>query len=103
MNIQERIELLSRLKDYLLHDEDELQIIKQEAYLKNPWFIPQFINLSIENICEEFLGEEKLQTWLQKYPSLPIACSPLTVGIVMAGNIPLVGFHDFLCVFMSGH
>lgn len=48
------------------------------------------------------LTEENLVDWLSRYP-IQKTTSPKTVGIVMAGNIPLVGFHDFLCVLLSGN
>src|SRR5690606_42093839 len=43
-----------------------------------------------------------MEDWLSKY-DMEGPRDPKTVGIVMAGNIPLVGFHDFLCVLISGH
>lgn len=101
MNTQERIDLLVRLKDYLVSNDEELQGAKLFAQQKNPWFIQQFINLSIENIVTRFLEKNVLEQWLAKYK-----CNnndKKKVGIVMAGNIPLVGFHDFMCVFLSGH
>ncbi|RYF45121.1 MAG: acyl-CoA reductase [Chitinophagaceae bacterium] len=47
------------------------------------------------------LAEPQLSHWAGHYPAEPP--TPRQVGVVMAGNIPLVGFHDFLCVFLSGH
>jgi hypothetical protein len=43
-----------------------------------------------------------LNEWAAKYP-IEQTNSPKNIGLVMAGNLPLVGFHDFLCVFISGH
>ena len=43
------------------------------------------------------------QDWLSRYDIPESQENPLTVGLIMAGNIPLVGFHDFICVFLSGH
>ena len=102
MKLQNRIELLSRLKQYLLSDNEEWQRVKQDATNHNGWFTPEFINLSIKNITEQFLDEDALQKWILHY-QLDDNISPKNVGIVMAGNIPLVGFHDFLCVFVTGH
>ena len=48
-----------------------------------------------------FLREDQLTTWTSKYSLEP--AKPKTIALVMAGNIPLVGFHDFLCVLISGH
>ena len=102
MNVQQRIDLLAQLSNYLLRDEEEWQAAKHQAYLKNQWFIPQFIELAVESICNEFLDKKILEKLAEDYRvSEPSALK--NVGIVMAGNIPLVGFHDFLCVFLSGH
>ncbi len=101
MNIEQRIETLLSLKKYLKENSTEWQKIKQEATYKNSWFIENFIELSIENICTYFLNETKLKTWISKY-NIDEKLNK-KVGLIMAGNIPLVGFHDFLCVFASGH
>lgn len=97
-----KIDLLARLGDYLLSDNPELLQAKETAYLKNSWFIPLFIDTALENIAREFLQKEKLLQWIAQYPAQPESESK-NVGIVMAGNIPAVGFHDLLCVFLSAH
>lgn len=102
MNLQIRIELLQKLKNYLQENSTEWQEVKAEAFAKNAWFIPNFIDLAVENICNNFLNTEKIQQWVDYY-HLDNNIKGKNIGIVMAGNIPLVGFHDFLCVFISGH
>lgn len=73
----------------------------QNAYRHNHWFTPEFVRTSLQSIAQEYLKEENLVVWLQKYDnSNP---NPQKVGVVMAGNIPAVGFHDLLCVLLSGH
>ncbi len=101
MNTEQRIEILLRLRKYFQDNTQEWQDIKAEATYKNAWFIPNFIELAIENINNYFLDDIKLQQWMNSYTINSNATK--TVGLVMAGNIPLVGFHDFLCCFMSGH
>lgn len=104
MTLQKRIEILVRLGQYIQGDSDEWQQVKQKAYVHNGWFLPEFIDLSADNIASCFLQQEALESWVSQYPGLAKEPpSPRLVGIVMAGNIPLVGFHDFLCVFISGH
>lgn len=103
MTLQERINLLSRLGQYMLSEEVEWLSIKEMAYRENPWFIPEFIEKSSQNIARNFLNPTFLQNWAIQYKIPETNPSHKTVGVVMAGNIPLVGFHDFLCVFMSGH
>jgi hypothetical protein len=102
MNLVERIDLMFKLAKYLQSDAEDWKIIKQKAFEKNGWFTIDFINLSVQNIVSEFLQKEKLENWAKSY-FLDDNITPKNVGIVMAGNIPLVGFHDFLGVFISGH
>lgn len=71
------------------------------AMQANPWFTLNNIRLALESI-RGMLHEEKLGQWLADY-SVREKKNPLRIGVVMAGNIPLVGFHDFLCVLLSGH
>ena len=96
-----RIELATRLGEYISSGSPEWQEVKQEASLKNPWFTPRFIDMATENIAIHFLTKQKLVDWTSSYKIEP--ANSKKIGIVMAGNIPLVGFHDLLCVFMSGH
>ncbi len=102
MKLQNRIEILLRLRGYLSANNDELQAVKQTASIHNGWFTPEFIDLAIYNIITGFLQEDILNEWIQHY-HIDDNITPKNVGIVMAGNIPLVGFHDFLSVFISGH
>ena len=103
MNLQQRIVLLDRLGEYILQNNDNWQATKQKANLQNSWFTPEFIDLATRNIARAFLQKDLLTAWASQYAVPAENTSPKNVGIIMAGNIPLVGFHDFLCVFMSGH
>lgn len=103
MNLEERIDLMARLGEYLSGEKDEaLKAACQRAFEKNKWFTEEFVNLAIKNIAAEYLDKDKLQSWANHY-RLDDNVTPKNAGIVMAGNIPLVGFHDFLSVFLSGH
>jgi hypothetical protein len=75
-----------------------------EAWKSNPWFTPNNVSSSI-NALSQMLAGKNLQKWLGLYPGLfnEKTGRTLLVGVVMAGNIPLVGFHDFLCTVISGH
>jgi len=103
MILQERIILLGRLGQYMLEASAEWQEVKDRAYRENQWFIPEFVDRSVENIARQFLNPSFLQNWAAAYQVPDRQVHPKNVGVVMAGNIPLVGFHDFLCVFVSGH
>jgi len=103
MDLRQRIELIYLLRDYMKNDENHWNSQKNHASLINAWFIPEFIDQSVRNICNNFLEENNLTKWINCYPSINNDKNPRKVGIVMAGNIPLVGFHDLLSVFISGN
>lgn len=102
MNLQERLRLLTRLGEHLRGEDDYLRAVMQRAKFHNPWFTIENQELSIRAIAEQFLDGGKLSEWLSRY-QIPEQAAPRTVAIVMAGNLPLVGFHDLLCVFAAGH
>ena len=103
MKLQQRKELLGQLGNYMLGNDPEWANVKQQAYLENSWFIPEFIELAVRNIASVYLQLSHLDKLAEAYSIPEENLIPQTVGIVMAGNIPLVGFHDLLCVFMAGH
>jgi Acyl-CoA reductase (LuxC) len=103
MNLPYRIELLVRLGEYILSDDLQWQQAKERAGQENGWFIPEFVKLSCKNIARSFLQKDILENWSANFKLQTLNFKPKTVGIVMAGNIPLVGFHDLLAVFISGH
>ncbi len=102
MKLQNRIELLQQLKKYLHENDAGWQQAKQKASIANGWFTPEFIELAVKNIKDEFLDDNKLAAWIKHY-HIDDTIASKNVGVVMAGNIPLVGFHDFLAVFVAGH
>jgi hypothetical protein len=102
MNVEQRVVLMEKLGRYLVSDDAAWALVKEKAANENPWFIAEFINYHLNHISNEFLSRPNLEQWISKY-DLPSVTSPKNVGIVMAGNIPLAGFHDFLSVFISGH
>lgn len=93
------VELGNRLQSFG-NDEYTLQIIA-EACAANKWFTHTDIYRTVEAIREQFLNREKLQCWLSHYNIEQV--TPKRVAIIMAGNIPLVGFFDLMCVLMCGH
>lgn len=103
MKLQQRIQVLSELGKYLLEDAEILTEIKQKAEFENPWFSQLYIDLAVENIAKYFLNEDILKDFSIGYKIETKESPAKKIGIIMAGNIPLVGFHDLLCVFLSGH
>ncbi len=82
----------------LFFDAFAMQIKRAKEY--NGWFTEENVLFSLESWAKA-LTEENLTTWLNTYQF--DTKKPKTIAIIMAGNIPLVGFHDFLSVLISGH
>ena len=103
MNLDKRINLLAELGNYCVSTDPAWISAQQRAHAANGWFTPEFIGLAIRGIAEQYLQKEKLATWAEDYRLPDQPANPRTVGLTMAANIPLVGFHDFLSIFISGH
>lgn len=103
MKLQERISILYDLGQHLQNNGDEWLRAKNKAFITNPWFIPGYIELAVQNITRYYLDRDALAQWAQSYNIPGDNINPSTVGLTMAGNIPLVGFHDWLTIFLSGH
>jgi hypothetical protein len=73
----------------------------EKAATENGWFTYPFISKSLKAIGES-LSSEKITKWLSKYDFSTFR-SPKKIGLILAGNIPLVGFHDIICVLISGN
>jgi len=110
MKLEERISSFSTLGE-ILRDAldgkptpytDKVTYLIDNQQFKNPWFTAKNVRLAIKSIADE-LTEENLVKWTNAYPDLNKSFKLLNVGIIMAGNIPLVGFHDFLSVLISGN
>ena len=104
MNLQARIKGFVALGQQLSDTNNTLLIkAKSAAYQQNSWFLPEFIDQAIEQIREQFLQQTALEEWTAAYPSIADQATHIKVGIVMAGNIPMVGFHDLLSTLIAGH
>ena len=69
----------------------------------NPWFIPVFIHQALSETAR-LLDGDNLREWIGKYSQAGFhPAEPGVVGTILAGNLPLVGFHDFLSILMSGN
>lgn len=101
MSVKEWIASVSLLKARIQEDQQGFEAVVQKAHAANVWFLPEFIGKAIEAITEAFLDPEKLERWLDTYPQR--SAHQKSVGLIMAGNLPLVGFHDLLCVLAAGH
>src|SRR5450631_2935878 len=103
MDLENRIRLLVELGQFMQSEKPRWQAAKTRAFQQNAWFLPEFITESVNQIVGQFLQRVLLEKWAAAYHIPAQNTVPKKVGIVMAGNIPLVGFHDFLSCFLNGH
>ncbi len=96
------LDILTRLGDRLGdfgHDAPS-QRAMEAAMRDNPWFGHGDIMMAVCALREKMLRGDVLREWLARYGDTP--CRGATLGIIMAGNIPLVGFHDLMCGIAAG-
>lgn len=99
IELSQIIELLVKLGSTLNEQNAPLNAAIRRTYNENNWLTPENYAQAIIHWVE-LLTEENLLTFTSAYG---YASTPKSVGIIMAGNIPLVGFHDLLCVLLSGN
>ncbi|GHA72726.1 acyl-CoA reductase [Pontibacter akesuensis] len=101
MTLENRIEAFVKLGQQLQQLTPEQR--QEWAFVAgsgNNWFTEENVSFAIDGLIL-LLDEQYLREWLYPYHLKQV--TPKKVGVVMAGNIPMVGFHDFLSVLMSGH
>ena len=96
-----------QLGHYIRSRPEHLGAYVQRTSHHNAWFTPENQWRMLDAIAEDYLAEDKLRAWVSAYRDVGAAsaktASAKTVGLVMAGNLPLVGFHDWLSVLVMGH
>ena len=104
MQYKKHIITFSELGDFIIQnlDTDAMKPLFSATRNENGWFTEDNVKLAVENIAKIFLNEIALEKFAQKY-KLNENFNSKKIGIVMAGNIPAVGFHDLLCVVLSGN
>ena len=104
MTYKERLNTLVDLGKMLTPENDALQTIVRKTALQNSWFTEANQWKAIAEIRAAFLQKDKLEAWLEPYFLQNTEGVPTkTVALILAGNIPLVGFHDIISVFLTGH
>lgn len=93
----------------LLRDDGEKNAVKTEfdelmlkVKQKNPWFTEENVRFAFRAWVEA-LKENNIEEWLKPYRAKLRNTAAKTIGVINAGNIPLVGFHDLMCVVISGN
>lgn len=117
MNLQQRINAFSKLGAFLeqfsnIQAQQQATITQNESFYErfqntlqkaqqnNAWFTDDNIAFALKN-WSQALTLFNLEKWVSAYSISNV--KPKQVAIIMAGNIPLVGFHDFLSVLITGH
>lgn len=80
--------------------QQQLAELMLQLHRSNAWFTPENVMRALDGISR-LLDEKQLRETALRYTLQPP--TPKRIGVVMAGNIPAVGFHDFLMVLLCGH
>ncbi|MBW8362190.1 MAG: acyl-CoA reductase [Kaistella sp.] len=110
MNTEKQISGLCQLSDYLQHyldtdpehfneQDEEFSALLRKCETENPWFTPENQRFALQQWAG-LLNEENIKNWLSAYQ---MSKTSKKVGLILAGNIPMVGFHDVICVVLSNH
>lgn len=103
MELQDRLALLVKLGAYLREDTTARQLAIAQTERNNRWLTKENSLSALLSFAAEFLTAKHLEAWVANYPQLKEERSPKKIGLVLAGNIPAVGFHDVLTTFVAGH
>jgi len=107
MDQKQRIDAFARLGERLTHILNHITTDEHERYRasialafhKNGWFTEREVKFAL-SYWAETLNKDTLEAFLEPYV---YTNSPKKVGLILAGNIPLVGYQDILCTLLSGH
>ncbi len=86
-------------EDHYSEKEERLAYLMKRSEIENPWFTQENQRYNLEQWSSLFT-KENIENWLSKYQ---LSNTPKRVGLILAGNIPLVGFHDIISVVLSNH
>ncbi len=110
MNTEKQILGLIKLSDFLNNFlkntpenyselENEFALLLRKSEIENPWFTQENQKFALQQ-WNKLLTKENIENWLKEYR---ISKNPKRIGLILAGNIPMVGFHDVLSVILSGN
>lgn len=110
MNTENQVLGLTRLSQYIkdflnknqedYNDNDsDFELLLKRSEIENPWFTIENQKFALKQ-WTDLLTEENIADWLKEYQ---ISKTTKRVGLILAGNIPLVGFHDVISVVLSNH
>lgn len=102
MTLNQRIALLVQLGEYLLSGDEFLKAVMHRTQYNNAWLTVENCEKAVRSIGQNLLQKAELEKWAEEY-EVKETTVPKKVGLVMAGNIPFVNFHDLLAIFLTGH
>ncbi|WP_205503664.1 acyl-CoA reductase [Rufibacter psychrotolerans] len=103
LTLENRLSAFIQLGDYLRTlPEEERRYLARRAGQHNNFFDFPNVSAALDGIAS-MLQKDQLEAWVAQYDIPQTNPSPKKVGVVMAGNIPAVGFHDALCILITGH
>lgn len=101
MTSNQRIQAFAALGSSLSLESQALKEIVETAHHHNPWFTPENVEFALKaNI--NLLNTDALSKWIEPYKNDFQKENPKIVGLILAGNIPMVGFHDILTCLLAG-
>jgi len=102
-NTTEKINSLAKLNHIINESRasGELQEVIECAVTQNSWFTKKDVESALDAIQDQLLSTEKLRSFIAPYDINTL--SPKRIGLILAGNIPMVGIHDIIMVYLSGH
>lgn len=103
MELQTKIELLAKLGAFIKEDSEHKKRALLLTEQHNKWLTLPNGSKALDSFSEHLLNQQLLEKWLEHYVDKIAAIQTKNIGLVLAGNIPAVGFHDVLCTFVSGH
>ncbi len=101
ISLDKRLQILEAIGDYITSEDVSWKESIKKAGVQNPWFTEEMVLTASRGIASSYLQPEVLQEVVRRY-EITDAVSSQTMGVINAGNIPLVGFHDFLSAFIMG-
>ncbi|WP_312994573.1 acyl-CoA reductase [Chryseobacterium flavum] len=110
MNTENQVLGLIKLSDYIKaflskkqeqynEDDANIELLLKKSEIENPWFTIDNQKFALQQWCD-LLIEENIRNWIKNYSISKVS---KRVGLILAGNIPLVGFHDVVSVVLSNH
>ncbi|MBB6369730.1 acyl-CoA reductase [Chryseobacterium shigense] len=110
MNIENQVLGLIKLSEYIKEflakdqesyndDDNEFELLLKRSEIENPWFTLENQKFSLKE-WTNLLTQENINNWIRNYS---VSKTSKRVGLILAGNIPLVGLHDVISVVLSGH